>query len=151
MADEKFDIDEEKLQQAMELISDIADLYESGGTENEITVLKQGLEKLTGKTDIDTKAFAEYWAYTSLDTIARSLLMPKPQKQNLSDEEIRAIILNICECNYSESENDYYIKLLKMETGLTDLTDYIYYPNKIGLKLDAEPNDIADKILLDRK
>lgn len=59
--------------------------------------------------------------------------------------------MNICECNYSESENDYYIKLLKMETGLTDLTDYIYYPNKIGLKLDAEPNDIADKILLDRK
>lgn len=66
MADEKFDIDEEKLQQAMELISDIADLYESGGTENEITVLKQGLEKLTGKTDIDTKAFAEYWDIQAL-------------------------------------------------------------------------------------
>lgn len=153
MADiiKSFEIEEEKLQQTMELISEIADLYENGSTEDEILILKQELEQLTGKTDIDTRAFAEYWGWTSLDTIARSLLMPEPQKQNLSNEEIKAIVINICECRYSESENNYYIKLLKMETGLINLSDYIYYPDNVGLKRDAEPDEIADKILHDRK
>lgn len=52
---------------------------------------------------------------------------------------------------YSEAETDYYLKLLEIETGLDDISDYIYYPDLAGLDPQAESSEIAAKIIADRR
>lgn len=35
-------------------------------------------------------------------------------------------------------------------TGLTDITDYIFYPNMKGMEQDVTLEQIADRIIVDR-
>ena len=147
-------IDESKLSETMDIIDRIAEIFETGANEdydNEFQELQVRLRALTGKSDINISSFAEYWSWTSLEELARSVLMPTPEKQGLSDEEIAEIVTDICECGYSDSELAYYLELLKLETGLVDISNYIFYPNMVGLDYGADTEDIIEKILLDKK
>ena len=67
--------------------------------------------------------------------------MPEPEKQNLSASELSEIITAVCECQYSEAETDWLLNVLKTETGRTDISDLIFYP-----EIDEIPAIIA-KIL----
>ena len=147
-------IDESKLSETMDIIDRIAEILETGADEEydyEFNDLQSRLRELTGKLDINIFSFAEYWGWTSLEDLARAVLMPTPEKQGLSDEELAEIITDICECEYSDSELGYYLELLKLETGLVNISDYIFYPNMVGLDFDTDVSDIVEKILLDRK
>ena len=46
---------------------------------------------------------------------------------------------------------DWWLEYLKINTGLVNLSDYIFYPNLVGLNLQATLEQIADKIIADRK
>ena len=138
----------------MDIIDRIAEIFETGAKEeydDEFNNLQIRLRELTGKPDIDISSFAEYWSWISLEDLARSVLMPTPEKKGLSDEEIAEIVTDICECEYSDSELGYYLELLKLETGLVNISDYIFYPNMVGLEYSADVSDIVEKVLLDRK
>lgn len=56
----------------------------------------------------------------------------------------------IANVEYSESEMDYQLDVLEKETGLINVSDYIFYPNLIGLELNADVQEIIAKILADR-
>ena len=71
--------------------------------------------------------------------------------RKLSDDEIREIAFKISEAMYNEEEMDYYLELLQKETGLSNFSDYIFWPNEIGLDLDAEFPEIIAKIFEDMK
>ena len=45
---------------------------------------------------------------------------------------------------------DWWLEYLKVNTGLVNLTDYILYPNLVGLDMQATLEQIADKIIADR-
>ena len=99
------------------------------------------LQRLTRKPEISVYEVLEYYEYTSLENLACSLLMPEPEKQNLSASELSEIITAVCECQYSEAETDWLLNVLKTETGRTDISDLIFYP-----EIDEIPAIIA-KIL----
>ncbi|MDE5782565.1 MAG: hypothetical protein K2I03_14005, partial [Lachnospiraceae bacterium] len=60
---------------------------------------------------------------------------------------------NIFEYNQieDEAELDYWMNVLEIETGLNNITDYIFYPDLVGLELDASLDEIIAKILIDKK
>ncbi|MBR0485244.1 MAG: hypothetical protein IJJ69_10775 [Oscillospiraceae bacterium] len=115
------EIDNKKLSALMQIIEEInrADNPEE---------YEQQLQNLTGKPEISFREVLAFWEWTNLEDIACSLLMPEPQKQNLSDSELAEIITSICECRYSEPETDYLLKVLENETDRTDISDLIFYP-----------------------
>ena len=115
------EVDETKLSELIQLIEEINQL-------NYPAELEKQLQNLTGKTDICFQDVLNYWEWAELEAFARSLLMPEPEKQNLSDSELSEIITAICECRYSEPETEYLLKVLKTETGRTDISDLIFYP-----------------------
>lgn len=82
-----------------------------------------------------------------METVARKALMPLPEKTELTDEQIKDIVINIM----SLEEMDWHLEYLKINTGLDNLSDYIFYPDLVGLDRNAELNQIADKIIEDRK
>ena len=140
-------IDRTKLDAVMKLIDEIADSDDA----HQITVLETKLREITGKPDIQASDCLAYWSWTSLEELARTFLMPAAEHQGLQDDELAAIIAKICTCEYSESETDYQLKVLERETGLINLSDYIFYPDKVGLDMDAGSAEIIAKILADRK
>lgn len=46
---------------------------------------------------------------------------------------------------------NYFVEILEVETGLDNVTDYIYYPQLAGLEPDASEEDIIKKIIADKK
>ena len=128
------EVDETKLSALMRLIEEI------NQADNPAELEKQ-LQNLTGKTDICFQDVLNYWEWSELEAFARSLLMPNPEKQNLSDSELAEIITAVCECRYSEPETDYLLKILETETGRTDISDLIFYPET------DEVSEIIRKIL----
>ncbi|MBD5137599.1 MAG: hypothetical protein HDT39_16950 [Lachnospiraceae bacterium] len=152
------EIDNEKKQEVMDIIDTAATLFEESDYENDETVkndLKQldfRLKEITGKEDISVDNYHSYWSYTSLETVAKEALMPKPEKQGLSDKRITEIIKNIFEYNQieDEAELDYWMNVLEIETGLNNITDYIFYPDLVGLELHASLDEIIAKILIDK-
>lgn len=146
------EIDNTKLSAVKELIDRIADEIATGTNANEeIAIYEYQLKELTGKSDIDANSFAEYWEWTTLEDLAYSVLMPVPACKGLSDDEIADIVTKIINCEYSEPETDYYLKALELETGLVNISDYIFYPDSVGLSLQADISEIISKILSDRK
>lgn len=147
------EIDNSKLAEVKELIDKAATLMENqnGVRPPELDEVESRLRQLTGKPGLDAAQFREYWGWTSLDEAAKIALTPEPKKSGLSDEELTEIITKICKCEYSEAETDHYLKLLKLETGLKNISDYIFYPNLVGLDMRAEVPEIIAKILEDRK
>ena len=81
--------------------------------------------------------------------MARKALMAPPSKSNVTNEEIKEIVSGILK--HSEAEMDWWLEYLKINTGLVSLTDCIFYPNLVGLDLQATLEQIADKIIADRK
>lgn len=140
------DIDSEKLSKAMKIIDEIAENF-NNADENKRRVSE--LEKLTGKSDIDVNMFFEYWGWTTVEELAKRLFMSE-FSGSLTDKQIYEVVKKICEVEYSESETDYWLEVLEKETCL-DVTDYIYYPDLYGLDVDAEYDEIAKKIIADRK
>lgn len=151
---QKPSIDESKLHKVMEIIDKAACLMEEKDCSNdaeamqELSGLQKQLEEITGNNSINVKDSRRYWSYTSLEETAKKFLMLPHAKENLSDGEIREIVLNILS-HESESEMDYWIEFLTVNTGLPDLSDYIFYPDMKGLNGDATLSEIADKIISD--
>lgn len=46
---------------------------------------------------------------------------------------------------------DYWIRYLELNTGLPNLSDYIFWPGLAGLDENASLEEIANKIIADRK
>ena len=84
-----------------------------------------------------------------METMARKALLPPPFKEYLTDGQIQQIVLDILK--HKEAEMDWWLAYLKINTGLVNLTDYIFYPNLVGLDSQATLAQIADKIVADRK
>ncbi len=141
------DIDNTRLISVMEIIDEIANIND----DNKIAELEVKLREITGKKDINASDCLEYWGWTSLEELARSFLNPTPEFKGLNDDQLSEIIEKICECEYSESETDFQLKVLEKETGLSNISDYIFYPDEIGLDIDADTSEIIAKILADRK
>ena len=148
--------DKTKLPEAMKFISEANSLMTEKDCENdeavkkELEELQNKLREITGKPQILIKDFWRYDAVTDLETIARCALMCTPEKEGLTDEQLKETVLNIM--NYDdEAEMDWWIKYLEVNTGLDNLTDYIFYPDLIGLDEDSSLEQIADKIIEDRK
>lgn len=147
------DIDETKLSEVMELIDQIDDFIVEKGKEDDDPEILERLEKLrelSGKNDLEIAPFKYYSSYTSLNTAARSVLMPTPVKENLSDEDIRELIQEIAEATFDEEVNDYFLNVLRVETGLHNITDYIYNPDEVGMELNASLEEVIERILADR-
>ncbi len=75
--------------------------------------------------------------------------MAPPSKSNVTNEESKEIVLSILKHN--DVEMDWWLEYLKLNTGLVNLTDYIFYPNLVDLSPQAGLEQIADKIIADRK
>lgn len=135
------------LKKAMEIIEKANGIMERDGVTDEVKTLEKKLEKVTGKSQ-DIESFRHYSSVTTLEEIAKCALNPKPQKEdNLTDEKIREVILHLLE--KSESEQCYWLNWLKINTGCS--SDYIFYPDFVGLPREASLAQIADKVIEDWK
>lgn len=150
----KVPIDEAKILMAMEIIEKAASLMaerdcrQDQEARKELAGLQDRLRELTGNQRLQITDFQRYWSYTSLETMARKTLMAPPSKDNVSNEQIKEIVLGILK--HEEAEMDWWLEYLKVNTGLVNLTDYIFYPNLVGLDMQATLEQIADKIITDR-
>lgn len=147
-------IDETKLPEVKDIIMHADSLMTERDCENdeaakkELEELQNKLRELTGKHQIMIRDFRHYDEAVSLDTAARSALMPLPEKEPLTDEQIKNIVLNIF--RHSEAETDWWLQYLMLNTGLENLSDYIFYPDLAGLDRNSSLEQIADKIIADR-
>lgn len=148
-------INEAKLPEVMDIIEDAAELMDKRDYNSDAAVrskleeYQKRLIAVTGNDKLEIEAFREYWGWTSLETVARKALMPPPEKTEVTDEQIKEIVTNIT--SLEEEETDWYLEFLKINTGLDNLSDYIFYPDLVGLDRNADLNQIADKIIADRK
>lgn len=151
---DKTSIDETKLPRVMDIIDKAASLMaeKDCNSDTEAMQVLSGLQKeladITGNPLIEITDFKRYWSYTSLEEISKEALMFPPVKEKLADAQIREIVLNILSHD-SEAEMDYWLEYLTLNTGLADLTDYIFYPDMKGLSNNASLGEIADKIISD--
>nr|WP_318683814.1 hypothetical protein [uncultured Acetatifactor sp.] len=148
-------IDETKLSSVMEIVEQAAELMSEKDCNNDekakldLEKFQQELREITRNNKIQIRDFREYWGYTDLETVAKKALMPSVSKSDVSDKEIKEIIMNILE--YEEAEMDWWLEYLTLNTGLPNLTNYIFYPDLVGLDSQATLEQIADKIIADRK
>ena len=151
------EINKTKLPRAMEIIEQAAELMaekhcdlKNGSEEDKkaLAELQEQLRELTGKADLNITELNGYWGWGSLEEAARMALTPKPQKSEVSDDKIREIVVNILK---DPSKTDYWVNFLKVNTGLDNVSDYIFYPDEVGLDETATLEEIADKIITDRK
>lgn len=155
------EIDESKLQEVMRIIETAASLMEEkdweGDTEagSELAALQKQLREITGNEKLQITDYNAYWSYTSLETVARNALHQPPVKTGMTDEQLTELIRRISELDFDVPENaleattDYFIQVLEIETGLDDVSDYIYWPDVVGLDLHAGLDEITAKILAD--
>lgn len=66
----------------------------------------------------------------------------------LTDAQIRKIVTGIL--TFRGAEMDWWLNYLRINTGLENLTDYIFYPDFFGLDRQAGLDEIAEKIIADR-
>lgn len=148
-------IDEAKLPAVMEIIEKAVSLMSEKDCDNDeeskkvLKKLQKDLRETTGNKKLQISSFQRYWSYTDLETMARKALMSPPLKGDLTNKQIKEIVLHIL--GYGEAEMDWWLKYLEINTGLENLTDYIFYPNLIGLDPQSTLEQIADKIIADRK
>lgn len=117
-------------------------------TKQTLASLEQELRSLTGNPDIEINSFQDCWEVTDLTTMAKGVLYGVVPKETVSDEQIKEIVLHILD--YDEAEMEYWIKYLKVNTGLKNLSDYIFYPTFFELDNHASLQEIADTIIADR-
>lgn len=153
-------IDEVRLNRAKELINRAAVLMEEDYNANleEVEELGRQLETLAGKT-IDIFEFNCYWSHSSLDDVAKSVLMLEPEQCDLTNDEIKDILVHFYDYmgQYGEAVSDYIVAFLALNTGLSNMNEYMYFSNEVGLELDNTMGEeeylsiVADKIIEDRK
>ena len=142
-------MEDNKIKETAEIIEKISDILSRGGKSGELSALKEHLESLTGRENIDVEQFRDFWTFTNPESLAERLLMPEAEKIKLSDSDIHRIVKKICLADYSEAETDYWIEVLEKVTGLP-VSDYIYFPYLMGLEPEADEAEIAEKIIEDR-
>lgn len=148
-------IDETKLSETMRIIEEAAELMAEKDCEADkeakenLEKLQQDLRAITENEKLDIRDYQRYWSVTDLKTVAKGALFPVPVRENLTDAQIKEIVINIL--NHDEAEMDWWLIYLKINTGLDNLTDYIFYPEEIGIDSEASLEQIADKIIADRK
>ena len=134
----KIEIDETKLPEVMRMIDAAAvlmaekDCDSDEGAKQELIKLEQDLRDITGNHDLKISDFRRYWSAVDLKTVARGALMQMPPKENLTDAEIKEIAVNIL--NRQQAEMDWWLNYLRVNTGLDNLTDYIFFPIRLGLR-----------------
>lgn len=111
--------------------------------------LETALRELAENPALRIRDYQDYQACVSLEMAAKSALLAPPEQEHLSADEIREIVLHILE--HDEAETDWWLLDLQCNTGLENLTDYIFYPDTVGLRADASLQEIAEKIIADRK
>lgn len=141
-------IDLEKLPAVMNLVEKAGELMELQEIEGnqELEYIEEELQRLTGKADLAVIDFNGYWASQSLETVAKKALFEKPKKRVLQPEEIKEMVVHILE--QEEAVMDWQLYFLEVCTEL-DVTDYIFYPDDMGLSGEATLEEIAEKIILD--
>lgn len=134
---------DQKLERAMEIIRKADEIMQNEGITETVKALEKELTEITGRQQ-NIEDYRNYSEVTSLQEIAKSALMSNPQKEdNISEEKIREIVLTFLK--KSESEQGYWLKWLKINTGCS--SDYIFYPEAVGLPRDASMEQIAEKII----
>ncbi len=141
-------IDMEKLPKVMDLIEKAASLMEEQEIEGnkKLEDIEKELQRLTGKADLQVIEFDHYWAATSLETVAKEALFEKPKKRILLPEEVKEMVVHILE--QEEAVMDWQLDFLGVCTALP-VTDYIFYPDDMGLSREASLEEIAEKMILD--
>lgn len=148
-------IDNAKLSEVMEIIKDAdllmteKDCESDKAAKMELEELQNKLREITENHNIKIRDFWHYDEATNLETAAKGALMSPPEKEDITDEQIKEIVLNILK--HDETEMGWWLQFLKINTGLENLSDYIFYPNLIGLDRNSSLEQIADKIIVDRK
>lgn len=148
-------IDEAKLPEVMKIIAEANSLMTEKDCEDDKTAkaelenLQKQLREVTGNNQIVIKDFWMYDAATDLETVARGALMSPPEKEDVTEEQIREIVVSILD--HGGAEMAHWLHFLTVNTGLENLTDYIFYPDFFGLDGDASLEEIADKIIEDMK
>ncbi len=149
----KFEIDKTKLPQVKALFDLFEQLLKTNTYNDELKKefdkINNSLFQITGN-NINIMDFAEYWSWTDLDTVFEIILTPKPQKCNLTDEEISEIIYKIFNAEYGEAESRYMESLLELETGLFNISDYLIHRNIEGLHKNSTVEEITKKIIQER-
>ena len=143
-------IDETKLSETMRIIEDAAVLMAEKDCEDakeSLEKLQQDLRNITENEKLEIRDYRRYWAAADLETIAKEALMPVPMKEDLSESQIKEIVINIL--NHDEAEMSWWLHYLKVNTGLENLTDYIFYPDIVGMDPQSSLEQIADKIIAD--
>lgn len=148
-------IDETRLSETMRIIEEAAELMaekdceEDAEAKKTLKKLQQELRLITGNKKINIKDYQRYWSAVDLTTVAKGALMSEPVKENITDAQIKEIVVNIL--NHNEAEMLWWFKYLKVNTGLENITDYVFYPDFFGLDGDASLEEIAEKIIEDKK
>ena len=134
---------DQKLERAMEIIRKADEIMQNEGITEAVKALEKELTEITGRQQ-NIEDYRYYSEVTSLKEIAKSALMPNPQKEdNISEDKIREVVLTFLK--KSESEQGYWLKWLKINTGCS--SDYIFFPESVGLPRNASMEQIAEKII----
>ncbi len=148
-----FEIDKAKIPEVKKLINFFEELMETNEYSDE---LRKELDKIESRLfelsgyEINIMDYAEYWSWTNLDDVVEIILTPKPQKCNLTDEEIGGIIYKIKNAEYKEAESRYMERLLELETGLFNIGDYLRYGKIEGLHRNSSSEEVTKKVIEDR-
>lgn len=98
--------------------------------DSRIADISEAIRRLT-KKDIDIAIFEKYYEHSSAEEMAAAALIPEPPAvPDMSLEELVQVVKlfsqeDIIEGNYT----DYYLKLLEKSLHLSDVSDYIFWPD----------------------
>ena len=142
-----------------EIIDRLATIFDEEDLDNsdikeEIGNLEIRLKELTGKTIEECEPFRQYWSYTDLEDVVDHILMPPVKKEGLSDDELREKLEGLFNeiATMKPSKLDRAIEELELETGIDNVSDYIFWPELIeGLGKNPGKEAKIKKILEDRK
>ena len=93
--------------------------------EKSLEKLQQNLRNITGNEKLEIRNYRRYWAVADLKTMAEEAmaeeaLMPVPLKEDLTELQIKEIVINILK--HSEAEMGWWLNYLKVNIGLENLT-----------------------------
>ena len=125
-------------------------IFESEEIEKKVKEQEARLRKLTQK-QVNYIDFIAYWSHSDLEDIAIQLLFPEPPCiNNIKEDELTELIEEFVKLEQIDIiHEDYYIELLEKSFGLTDIINYIFYPDSKGIS--DEPREIAKKIIEDSR
>ena len=91
-------VDVSKIPEVKELIEKAASVMaekddSDPAVKRELEDLQNKLREITGNKKLKITEFQRYWAYTSLETMAKKALMLPPEKCDVTDDQIREIVL----------------------------------------------------------